>query len=71
MYRDELMSQDHEMGIKVLKHREGIMGRVIMSWDFTTMNFEEIYSVEDGGGSGAPMEGARENIAPRGAKKQI
>ena len=44
LFRDEIMINDHEMGIKVLKQREGTLGKVIISWDFNTMNFQSIYS---------------------------
>jgi replicative DNA helicase len=44
LFRDEVMMQDKEMGIKVLKQREGTLGKVFTSWDFDTMNFECIYT---------------------------
>lgn len=44
MFRDEVMRNDNEMGIKVLKQREGILGKVIIQWDFNHMNFNSIYS---------------------------
>ena len=44
MYRDEVMINDHEMGISVLKNREGDSGKITYSWDFTCMDFSEIYS---------------------------
>lgn len=31
------------MGIKILKQREGTLGKLTMNWDFDTMNFSEIY----------------------------
>lgn len=43
MYRDEVMLNDHEMGLKILKQREGTLGKVMLNWDFNTMNFSEIY----------------------------
>lgn len=43
LYRDEVMINDHEMGIKILKQREGTLGKLTMNWDFDTMNFSEIY----------------------------
>ena len=51
LYRDEVMMADREMCVKVLKQREGVTGKVTMNWDFSTMNFDEIYSdakVEEG-----------------------
>ena len=45
------MMADREMCVKVLKQREGVTGKVTMNWDFSTMNFDEIYSdakVEEG-----------------------
>lgn len=44
LYRDAVMKNDREMGVKVLKQREGILGRVVISWDFKSMNFDSIYS---------------------------
>lgn len=44
LYRDEVMINDREMGIKVLKQREGVLGKVIINWNFDTMNFSGIYS---------------------------
>lgn len=49
LYQDELMFNDREMGVKVLKNREGSLGKVVMNWDFTTMDFSEIYSVTEEG----------------------
>ena len=43
LFRDEVMFNDREMGIKVLKQREGTLGKVTLNWDFDTMNFDEIY----------------------------
>lgn len=43
LYRDEIMINDGEMGIRVLKQREGTVGKSIINWDFKTMNFEGIY----------------------------
>ena len=50
LFRDEIMIQDKEMGIKVLKQREGSLGKVVNNWDFDTMNFKSIYSEEDSSG---------------------
>lgn len=43
LYRDEVMLNDKEMGIKVLKQREGTLGKLVVNWDFDTMNFSDIY----------------------------
>ena len=43
LYRDEVMINDHEMGLRVLKQREGTLGKMILNWDFDSMNFSEIY----------------------------
>ena len=50
LFRDEVMINDKEMGVKVLKQREGILGKVVISWDFDRMKFNSIYS-EDTSGS--------------------
>ena len=47
LFRDEVMINDREMGIKVLKQREGVLGKVIINWDFDRMNFKSIYSEGD------------------------
>ncbi len=44
LFQDELMREDREMKLKVLKQREGVLGSVMLNWDFTTMNFQPIYS---------------------------
>lgn len=44
MYRDAQMLLDGEMCLKLLKQREGILGRVFMNWNFDTMDFSNIYS---------------------------
>lgn len=44
LFRDEVMINDREMGIRVLKQREGTLGKVTLNWDFTTMNFDSIFS---------------------------
>lgn len=49
MYRDEVMYNDNEMGIRVLKQREGITGKIVINWDFHKMNFKGIYSEQDDG----------------------
>lgn len=48
LYRDEVMLNDREMGIKILKQREGSLGKVVVNWDFETMDFSDIYSEEGG-----------------------
>ena len=44
LFRDEIMINDREMGLKVLKQREGVLGKVIINWDFDKMNFKGIYA---------------------------
>lgn len=44
LFRDEIMINDQEMGIKVLKQREGVLGKVFIGWNFDKMNFKSIYS---------------------------
>lgn len=44
LFRDEIMVNDKEMGVKVLKQREGVLGKVIINWDFNKMNFKSIYA---------------------------
>lgn len=44
LYRDESMLSDREMCIKVLKQREGVTGKIMMNWNFDTMDFSEIYA---------------------------
>ncbi len=49
LFRDEIMINDREMGIKVLKQREGVLGKVIINWNFDKMNFSSIYSEDSSG----------------------
>ena len=44
LYRDEVMLSDREMCLKVLKQREGVTGKVMLNWNFDTMDFSEIYA---------------------------
>ena len=44
LFRDEIMINDNEMGIRVLKQREGVNGKTIINWDFHHMKFNSIYS---------------------------
>lgn len=43
LVRDEEMLEDREAKVKVLKQREGVLGSVMLNWDFTTMDFSQIY----------------------------
>ena len=47
LYRDEAMLNDREMCAKVGKNREGENGTVTLNWDFTCMNFSDIYTDVD------------------------
>lgn len=44
IFQDEQMRNDKEMLLKVLKQREGVLGKVTMSWDFNIMEFDSIYA---------------------------
>lgn len=44
LFRDENMIQDREMKVKILKQREGVLGSVMLNWDFTKMDFSAIFS---------------------------
>lgn len=44
LFRDDIMIQDREMVLKVLKQREGTLGKILLNWDFDEMNFTEIYA---------------------------
>lgn len=46
LFRSEQMRSDREMCLKVLKNREGDLGKIMLSWDFNTMQFAEIYHEE-------------------------
>lgn len=43
LYRDTTMISDREMGVKVLKQREGTLGKMMLNWNFDVMDFSEIY----------------------------
>lgn len=49
VYRTEMMYTDKEMGLKVLKNREGTTGKLLISWDFSDMQFKQIYFEKDSG----------------------
>ena len=49
LYRDEIMINDKEMGIKVLKQREGVTGKSVINWNFNKMDFKSIYSESSAG----------------------
>lgn len=51
LFRDETMIADQEMGVKVLKQREGGCGKVYIQWDFDHMKFGAIYSERESGDS--------------------
>ncbi len=44
LFQDEQMREDKEMKVKILKQREGVLGSVVLNWDFTRMNFDPIYA---------------------------
>lgn len=44
LFRDEVMINDREMGLSILKNREGEGGKITLTWDFNSMNFSEVYS---------------------------
>lgn len=44
LFRDEVMINDKEMALKVLKQREGILGKILLNWNFDIMDFSEIYA---------------------------
>ena len=44
LFRDEVMINDDEMGVRVLKQREGVLGKAIINWNFRKMNFKSIYA---------------------------
>jgi replicative DNA helicase len=43
LFRDEIMINDSEMCAKIIKQREGTLGKVMMNWNFSTMDFSGIY----------------------------
>ncbi len=50
LYQDAVMRSDGEMGIKILKQREGMLGKLLNNWDFSSMNFSEIYMEKEESG---------------------
>lgn len=55
-YRTPLMYEDREICLKILKGREGGTGKCMLSWDFTNMQFKEIYSEKAKGDFEAPPQ---------------
>ena len=35
------------MQLRILKQREGVLAKIMLTWDFDTMTFEEIYAEKD------------------------
>jgi replicative DNA helicase len=46
VFSDDIMREDREMCVKALKQREGSLGRLVMNWDFSKMDFSGIYGGE-------------------------
>ena len=44
LFRDEYMIEDDEMELRLLKQREGTLGKIRLNWDFKHMNFSSIDS---------------------------
>lgn len=44
LFRDEVMINDREMALKILKQREGTLGKILLNWNFDVMDFSEIYA---------------------------
>lgn len=61
LFRDEQMIEDREAKIKLLKHREGNLGSLMMTWDFKTMTFKEIYAEYDKSDVEEPKESKSSN----------
>lgn len=47
LHRDEVMINENEMQLRILKQREGVLAKIMLNWDFDIMNFDEIYSEGD------------------------
>ena len=47
LHRDEVMINEKEMQLRILKQREGVLAKIMLTWDFDTMTFEEIYAEKD------------------------
>lgn len=62
LFRDEIMFNDKEMGVKVLKQREGVLGKAYLNWNFDVMNFTGIYSESEGDSGGDPNEEENDKI---------
>ena len=62
LFRTPLMCSDHEMCVKLLKTREGSTGKLTMTWDFSNMQFEEIYNEKSDGGEISDKEDNDEEI---------
>lgn len=71
LYRDELMIQDREMGARLLKQREGILGKVIFQWDFDKMNFSDIYYECDESDDNPDEDNSNSSDEPKGVLNDV
>lgn len=71
LYRDELMLQDREMGARLLKQREGILGKVIFQWDFDKMNFSDIYYECDESDDNPDEDNSNSSDEPKGVLNDV
>lgn len=62
LFRDATMIADQEMCIKVLKQREGELGKVFIQWDFDHMKFGAIYSERESGETDSRFEGGSDTV---------
>jgi replicative DNA helicase len=69
LYRDEAMVADRELAVKIIKQREGALGKVMMNWDFSNMNFSGIYA-EGSTSEDVEDSDTEENLISIGAKNE-
>lgn len=71
LYRDELMVQDREMGARLLKQREGSLGKVVFQWDFDKMNFSDIYYECDDTDDNVDEDSTSHSNEPKGVLNDV
>lgn len=63
LFREGTMYTDKELGMQILKQREGVLAKIVINWDFDNMNFDDIYLERDDEGGSEDMGGSQANLS--------